>query len=191
MTRRYVQSGAQRDEQLLPEIERVWTENFRVYGVRKGIWRQLHRERMAVARCTVARLMRRVAGLRGVVRGKTVRTTVSQPNAPCPRDHVQRQFRADRPNQLWVSDLTYVSTCQGIAYVAFVIDVYVRRIVGWRSSTSARGPTSCSMRWNRRCMPVGPIGGDRLIHHSDRGSQYCWDSVHRAACGGWPGAFCR
>ncbi|MBA4284869.1 MAG: IS3 family transposase [Xanthomonadaceae bacterium] len=158
-----------RDEQLLPEIERVWTENFRVYGVRK-VWRQLRRERMAVARCTVARLMRR-AGLRGVVRGKIVRTTLSQPNAPCPRDHVQRQFRADRPNQLWVSDFTYVSTYQGFAYVAFVIDVYARRIVGWRSSTSARTDFVLDAL-EQALYARRPFGGDRLIHHSDRGSQY-------------------
>jgi len=159
----------QRDEQLLAEIERIWTDNFRVYGVRK-VWRQLHREQMAVARCTVARLMRR-AGLRGVVRGKTVRTTVSQPNAPCPRDHVQRQFRADRPNQLWVSDFTYVSTYQGFAYVAFVIDVYARRIVGWRSSTSARTDFVLDAL-EQALYARKPVGGDRLVHHSDRGSQY-------------------
>src|SRR5690606_5810049 len=120
----------------LPEIERVWNENFRVYGVRK-VWRQLRREGFAVARCTVERLMKRL-GLRGVVRGKSVRTTISDANAPCPFDHVRRQFKADRPNALWVSDFTYVSTWQGFVYVAFVIDVYARRIVGWRASTLAR-----------------------------------------------------
>ena len=116
------------DEVLSPEVERVWNENFQVYGVRK-VWRQLRREQFDVARCTVQRLMKRL-GLRGVIRGKTVRTTISDPKAPCPRDHVQRQFSADRPNKLWVSDFTYVSTWQGMVYVAFVIDVFARRIVG-------------------------------------------------------------
>lgn len=120
----------------MPEIERVWQGNLQVYGADK-VWRQLDREGMTVARCTVERLMRR-QGLRGVVRGKVVRTTVSDPKAPCPLDRVNRQFRAERPNQLWASDFTYVSTWQGWLYVAFVIDVFARRIVGWRVSSSMR-----------------------------------------------------
>ena len=121
---------AKRDAQLLPEIERVWHFNQRVYGARK-VWRQLNREGIVVARCTVSGLMRR-AHLVGAVRGKVVRTTIPDKKAVCPLDRVNRQFRADRPNQLWVSDFTYVSTWRGWLYVAFVIDVFARRIVGWR-----------------------------------------------------------
>src|SRR5690606_37110016 len=102
---------AKRDDALMPEIRRVWDENFAVYGVRK-VWRQMRRERFEVARCTVARLMKRL-GLRGVIRGKPARTTISDPTLVCPLDRVQRQFTADRPNALWVSDFTYVSTWQG------------------------------------------------------------------------------
>ena len=124
----------QRDATLVPHIERVWQTNLQVYGADK-VWHQLHREGIAVARCTVERLMQR-QGLRGVMRGKVVRTTISDPKAPCPLDKVNRQFKAQRPNQLWVSDFTYVSTWQGWLYVAFVIDVFARRIVGWRVSSS-------------------------------------------------------
>ena len=123
---------AKRDERLLPQIERVWQANLRVYGADK-VWKQLNREGVPVARCTVERLMRRL-GLQGARRGKTVRTTVPDRSAPCPLDRVNRQFKADRPNQLWVSDFTYVSTWQGWLYVAFVVDVFARRIVGWRVS---------------------------------------------------------
>ncbi len=157
------------DEILIPEVQRVWDDNYQVYGVRK-VWRQLRRERVDVARCTVQRLMKRL-GLRGVVRGKAVRTTVSDPKAPCPLDHVKRQFKADRPNALWVSDFTYVSTWQGWVYVAFVIDVFARRIVGWKAS--------CSMQTDfvldaleQALYARKPVGPDRLIHHSDRGVQY-------------------
>ncbi len=109
-------------------------------------------------------------GLRGVIRGKGVRTTVSNPSAPCPLDHVQRQFKADRPNALWVSDFTYVSTWRGFVYVAFVIDVYARRIVGWRASTSAR--TDFVLDALEQALHARkPVGPDRLIHHSDRGVQ--------------------
>ena len=124
-----------RDTDLCEQIRRVWEENFQVYGVRK-VWRQLLREGVQVARCTVERLMRQM-GLRGVVRGKPVRTTVADPARPCPLDRVNRQFRADRPDALWVSDFTYVSTWQGFAYVAFVIDVFARRIVGWKVAATA------------------------------------------------------
>jgi transposase InsO family protein len=120
----------------MPEIQRVWQANLQVYGSDK-VWKQLEREGMEVARCTVERLMRRL-GLRGVVRGKVVRTTNSDSSAPCPLDKVNRQFRAERPNQLWVSDFTYVSTWQGWLYVAFFVDVFARRIVGWRVSRSMR-----------------------------------------------------
>ncbi len=125
---------ARRDGALMPKIEEVWDANLQVYGAGK-VWKQMSREGDTVARCTVERLMRRL-GLRGVRRGKAVRTTVSDPKAPCPLDKVNRQFRAERPDQLWVSDFTYVSTWQGWLYVAFVIDVFARRIVGWRVSTS-------------------------------------------------------
>src|SRR5690606_30989128 len=111
-----------------------WTENHEVYGADKT-WRQLNREAIEVARCTVERLMRKL-GISGVVRGKSVRTTHPDPARPCPLDLVQRQFTADRPDQLWVSDYTFVSTWQGFAYVAFIIDVYARRIVGWKLSSS-------------------------------------------------------
>jgi transposase InsO family protein len=158
---------AQRDEDLCARIRRVWTENRQVYGVRK-VWRQLLREGVRVARCTVERLMRGL-GLRGIVRGKTLRTTVSDLATPCPLDRVNRQFRADRPNALWVSDFTYVSTWAGFVYVAFVIDVFARRIVGWRVSASARtdfvlDALEQALHARRRT--------DSLIHHSDRGVQY-------------------
>jgi putative transposase len=116
------------DLALKPQIARVFAENFAVYGVRK-LWRQMRREGFAVARCTVERLMREM-GLRGVIRGKPVRTTVSDKAAPCPPDHVNRQFHAPAPNRLWLSDFTYVATWAGFVYVAFVIDAYARRIVG-------------------------------------------------------------
>ncbi len=125
---------ARRDDTLIPHIERVWQTNLQVYGADK-VWRQMNREGNAVARCTVERLMRRL-GLRGVIRGKVVRTTISDSKAPCPLDRVNREFKAERPNQLWVSDFTYVSTWQGWLYVAFVIDVFARCIVGWRVSSS-------------------------------------------------------
>ena len=124
-----------RDAILRPEITRVWEENFKVYGVRK-VWRQMLREGIDVARCTVTRLMRQM-GLRGAVRGKPVKTTISNPATPCPADHVNRQFRAPRPNRLWVSDFTYVSTWSGFVFVAFVLDTFARRIVGWRASRTA------------------------------------------------------
>jgi putative transposase len=139
---------AKRDLVLTVEIRRVFEANFGVYGVRK-VWRQLGREGIGTARCTVARLMGQM-GLQGAVRGCEVRTTVSNPAAACPLDRVNRQFRAPRPNALWLSDFTYVATWQGFVYVAFVIDVFARRIVGWRVSRSA-APTSCWMRWNRPC----------------------------------------
>ena len=143
---------ARQDARLKIEVRRVFDENFPVYGVRK-VWRQIKREGFDVARCTVSRLMRDM-GLQGVIRGKTVKTTISDKAAPCPLDHVNRQFKAPGPNVLWLSDFTYVATWTGFVYVAFVIDAYARRIVGWRVSRR-RTPASCSTRWSRHCM----IGG--------------------------------
>jgi transposase InsO family protein len=158
---------AKRDELLMPQVQRVWNENHQVYGSRK-VWKQLHRERQAVARCTVERLMRRL-GIEGVVRGKPVRTTFADPARPCPRDHVNRQFAAERPDQLWVSDYTFVSTWQGFAYVAFVIDVYARRIVGWKLSSSQQ--TQFVLDALEQALHARRPA-ERLVHHSDRGSQY-------------------
>jgi transposase InsO family protein len=161
---------AKRDAALIAEVQRVHRENFGVYGVRK-VWRQMRREgRFDVARCTVERLMRQL-GLQGVIRGKPVRTTIANPTAACPLDHVNRQFKAMRPNELWVSDFTYVSTWQGFVYVAFIIDVYARRIVGWRASATPRTDFVLDALeqalYERR-----PQAGARLVAHSDRGSQY-------------------
>jgi putative transposase len=143
---------ARHDQWLGEHIGRVWREHHEVYGVRK-VWKQLAREGYVVARCTVARLMRRL-GLAGVVRGRKFKvTTIPDTAAPRPRDLVARQFTATRPNQLWVADLTYVATWRGFIYVAFVIDVLSRRIVGWRASTSLRSDRP-SMRWSRRSTHV-------------------------------------
>jgi transposase InsO family protein len=160
---------AHRDEALAPQIERVWQANMQVYGAKK-VWRQLAREGTAVARCTVERLMR-ARGLRGVMRGKVVRTTVSNAKMACPMDKVNRQFRAERPNQLWVSDFTYVSTWQGWLYVAFVIDVFARRIVGWRVSSSMQTDFVLDAL-EQALYARQPERDSSLIHHSDRGSQY-------------------
>jgi transposase InsO family protein len=160
---------ARRDESLIPDIERIWQVNLQVYGADK-VWKQMNREGVEVARCTVERLMQRL-GLRGVIRGKVVRTTISDATAPCPLARVNRQFKADRPNQLWVSDFTYVSTWQGWLYVAFVIDVFARRIVGWRVSSSMR--TDFVLDALEQALYARQPERDRsLIHHSDRGSQY-------------------
>ena len=156
-----------RDEALKPEIQRVWEENFCVYGARK-VWRQLNREHIAVARCTVDRLMRSL-GLQGVVRGRSCRTTVSDDAADRPADLVKRQFTATRPNQLWVADITFVATWMGFVYVAFIIDVYARRIVGWRVAKSLRTDLVLDALeqalWSR-------TRTQGLIHHSDCGCQY-------------------
>ncbi|WAL84000.1 IS3 family transposase [Pandoraea sp. XJJ-1] len=160
---------AKRDDVLCPEIQRVWHANMRVYGADK-VWKQMNREQIRVARCTVERLMQRL-GLHGAVRGKRVRTTIPDVSAPRPLDRVNRQFKADRPNQLWVSDFTYVSTWQGWLYVAFVIDVFARRIVGWRVSRTMR--TDFVLDAPEQALYARQPGGDgTLIHHSDRGSQY-------------------
>ena len=160
---------AKSDEVLTPQIERIWQANMQVYGAEK-VWRQLRREGIEAARCTVERLMRR-AGLRGVMRGKVVKTTIGNAAAPCPLDRVNRQFKAQRPNQLWVSDFTYVSTWQGFVYVAFVIDVFARRIVGWRVSSSMRTDFVLDAL-EQALYARQPERDDALIHHSDRGSQY-------------------
>jgi transposase InsO family protein len=160
---------ARRDAALKLEIRRVFEENFSVYGVRK-VWRQLRREGFVAARCTVARLMRRM-GLQGAIRGKPVRTTVSDKAAPCPLDHVNRQFHAPAPNRLWLSDFTYVATRAGFVYVAFVIDAFARRIVGWRASRTAHAGFVLDALeqalYERR-----PVRDGGLVHHSDRGVQY-------------------
>lgn len=160
---------AQRDAKLSGEIQRVWEENFRVYGVRK-IWRQLCREGHEVARCTVTRLMRQL-GLSGAVRGRRFKTTVPADVADRPMDLVARAFTANEPNQLWVSDFTYVATWRGFVYVAFVIDVFSRRIVGWRVSSSLKTELALDALEQAICERE-EAQADRLIHHSDRGVQY-------------------
>jgi transposase InsO family protein len=160
---------AKRDGSLKVEVQRVFAENFEVYGVRK-VWRQLKREGFDIARCTVERLMRSM-GLHGVIRGKPVKTTVSDKAAPCPLDHVKRRFRASKPNVLWVSDFTYVATWQGFVYVAFVIDTFARRIVGWRASRTAH--TGFVLDALEQALhDRRPVRRGGLVHHSDRGSQY-------------------
>jgi transposase InsO family protein len=168
---------AKRDMVLKPEIARVFRENFEVYGIRK-VWRQLQRESVNVARCTVERLMRSM-GLQGVIRGKSVRTTISDKAVPCPLDHVNRQFNAPQPNMLWVSDFTYVATWSGFVYVAFVIDAYARRIVGWRVSRSAHAGFVLDAL-EQALHERRPVHRGGLVHHSDRGSQggLKWWSQH-------------
>ena len=155
------------DDALRAAIRRVWEDNFEVYGARK-VWRQLRREGYDVARCTIERLMHEM-GLQGVIRGKKKRTTIPSEKDPRPLDLVQRQFAAERPNQLWVADFTYVATWLGFVYVAFVIDVFARMIVGWRVSSAMSAELTLDALeqalWARKIK-----GG--LIHHSDRGSQY-------------------
>ena len=146
----------------------MWHANLQVYGADK-VWLQLNREGVSVARCTVERLMR-LQGLQGVRRGKTQRTTMADPKVPRPLDRVNRQFRAERPNQLWVSDFTYVSTWQGWVYVAFVIDVFSRRIVGWRQSSSMH--TDFVLDALEQALYARQPDRNTLIHHSDRGAQY-------------------
>jgi putative transposase len=157
-----------RDAELKPQIQRVWRENFCAYGAHKT-WKQLNREKIRVARCTVRRLMRQL-GLCGVKRGKAFKiTTLSEDGAPRPADLVERQFVAERPNQLWVADFTYVATWRGFVFVAFVIDVFSRMIVGWRVSTSMKADLvldALEQAVHARCETEG------LIHHSDRGKQY-------------------
>ncbi len=158
-----------RDHALMIDIRRILAENFQVYGVRK-VWRQLLREGIKVARCTVARLMWRM-GLKGAVRGKVVRTTISNTAAPCPLDRVNRAFQPPCPDRLWVADFTYVSTWNGFIYVAFVIDAFARRIVGWRVSRSAHAQFVLDAL-EQAIHDRRPAHKGGLIHHSDRGSQY-------------------
>ena len=169
-----------RDAALDEHIGRVWQENREVYGVRK-VWKQLQREGHPVARCTVARLMRQ-RGLRGAMRGRRFKvTTIPDTAAPRPADLVTRQFMATRPNQLWVADLTYVATWRGFVYVAFVIDVFSRRIVGWRASSSLR--SDLALDAFEQALYARPIGlSERLVHHSDRGVQTCRFGTRS----GWP-----
>jgi putative transposase len=159
---------AKRDDELRVEIERVWKENLSVYGVEK-VWRQLRREKEDVARCTVERLMRSL-GLRGAVRGRGFKaTTTADLSTVRPPDLVERDFRASRPNQLWVADLTYVATWSGFVYAAFVIDAFSRAIVGWRVSNSLRSDLALDALEQALHARAGT---DRLVHHSDRGVQY-------------------
>jgi len=157
----------QRDGMLVAEIRRVYDQNFHVYGARK-VWRQLGREDIVVARCTVERLMRSLS-LKGVVRARKCRTTIADKDAERPLDLVKRQFQASRPNQLWVADFTYVATWAGFVYVAFVIDVFARRIIGWRVARSMHAELVLDALeqalWSRS-------GTQGVVHHSDRGSQY-------------------
>ena len=158
---------SKRDAELRPEMKRVWEDNQSVYGARK-LWHAMKREKFDIALCTVERLMRDI-GIEGVWRGKKVKTTWPDKALPCPMDRVNRQFRATMPNQLWVSDFTYVSTWQGFVYVAFVINTFANKIVGWRASRSQQTQFVLDALeqalYERR-------PSDSLIHHSDRGSQY-------------------
>ena len=170
---RPVSARQQRDAWLKVAIRRVWTDQRRVYGADK-VWAQLNREGIPVARCTVERLMRAL-GLRGVVRGqRNVRTTVADEAATRPADLVARQFRAPAPNRLWVCDLTYVKTHSGWVYVAFVVDVFSRLVVGWQASRSLRTDLALDALemalWRRRASRARRLDG--LVHHSDRGVQY-------------------
>jgi len=159
---------AKRDEELRAKIRRVHEENFGVYGAEK-VWRQLKREGVEVARCTVERLMRGL-GLRGAVRGRAFKvTTVADESTLRPQDLVRREFMATKPNQLWVADFTYVATWLGFVYVAFIIDVFSRAIVGWRASKSMR--TDLVLDALEQALHARPLTGD-LVHHSDHGSQY-------------------
>ncbi len=159
---------AQRDEVLRARIQQAWEANFNVYGARK-LWRELRRQQVAVARCTVERLMKTL-GIRRVIRGNAVKTTVSDLAKPCPQDLVNRQFKASRPNALWVSDFTYVSTWQGFVYVAFVINVFARRIAGWRVSSSMQ--TDFVLDALEQALHARRPAEQSLIHRSDLGVQY-------------------
>jgi len=159
-----------RDERLQGEIRRVWRENFAVYGAEK-VWRQLNREGTRVARCTVVRLMGEL-GLKGAVRGRAFKTTTqTEEGAPRPFDLVDRDFTRSRPNELWVADLTYVATWRGFVYVAFVIDAFSRRIVGWRVSRSLRSDLALDALEQAICEREED-SLEQLVHHSDRGVQY-------------------
>lgn len=158
---------AKRDAYLRKEMADVWTKNRSVYGARK-LWHAMKREKIDVARCTVERLMRQL-GIQGVRRGKKIKTTQGQPADQCPLDKVNRQFRASQPNELWVSDFTFVSTWRGFVYVAFVIDTFANRIVGWKASTIQ--DTQFVLDALEQAIHARKPA-ENLIHHSDRGSQY-------------------
>ena len=162
-----VPARQRRDALLCDEIRRVWRENFCVYGARKT-WRQLNREQIAVARCTVERLMGKI-GLCGASRGKAFKTTIPDEKGARPADLVERKFTAERPNQLWVADFTYVATWQGFVFVAFVIDVFARCIVGWRVSSSIK--TDLVLDALEQALHARS-DTDGLVHHSDKGCQY-------------------
>ena len=156
-----------RDEALKAEIKRVWHENFEVYGARK-VWKQLQRESIPAARCTVERLMS-ILDMQGARRGKAFKTTIPDEDAARPADLVERSFMATRPNQLWVADITFVATWRGFVFVAFVVDVFARRIVGWRVSSSIK----TDLVLDALEQAIYARGkSDELIHHSDRGTQY-------------------
>jgi transposase InsO family protein len=157
----------QRDAELRDEIQRVWDAHHQVYGPRK-VWRQLRRDGIVAARCTIERLMRAM-GLQGAIRGRKFKTTIPDEAAARPADLVQRSFTATRPNQLWVADLTYVATWSGFVFVAFVVDVFARRIVGWRVGTSLA--TDLALDALEQALYARPER-DGLVHHSDRGTQY-------------------
>jgi transposase InsO family protein len=162
-------SRAKRDASHCRDIERIWNDNHQVYGARK-IWHALRREGKDIARCTVERLMKALR-LQGAVRGRRVITTNPDAAQSCPDDRVNRQFKATAPNRLWVSDFTYVSSWTGMVYVAFVIDVFARKIVGWKVSTSMTTAFVLHALNQAICQRC-PAEADGLIHHSDRGSQY-------------------
>jgi len=159
---------AKRDKKHSREIKRIFDASGRRYGARK-VWHALRRENNDIARCTVERLMKAM-GLQGVIRGKPPITTTPDTSQPCPDDRVNREFVAQKPNQLWVSDFTYVSSWQGTVYVAFVIDVFARKIVGWRVSTSMTAQFALDALNQAICQRMPSEAG--LVHHSDRGSQY-------------------
>ncbi len=165
--RKRIPRRLQRDRELRGSIRRIWEENFQAYGARK-VWKQLHREQIPVARCTVERLMRQ-EGLKGVVRGRRKRTTIANDLFEKPLDRVQRRFVASRPDELWVADFTFVATWAGFVYVAFVIDVFARRIVGWRASRSMH--TELVLDALDQALYARQVEKG-LIHHSDHGSQY-------------------
>ena len=166
---RRLPARAVRDGRLKTEIRRVWTASRQLYGARK-VWRQLQREGVEVARCTVERLMRDMK-LQGAVRGRRVRTTMPDGAGERPMDRVERNFTATRPNQLWVADLTYVATWRGFVYVAFVVDAFARRIVGWRVAKTLR--TDLVLDALEQALYDRPLGSaPALVHHSDRGVQY-------------------
>jgi putative transposase len=171
-----------RDAQLKAEIERVWKENFQVYGARK-LWRQRQREGIGVARCTVERLMGEL-GLQGVVRGKPKRTTVADPQAQRPADLVCRDFTAQRPNQLWVADLTYVRTWSGFCYAAFIIDAYSRLLVGWQLASHLRTDLAWSPG-DGHLAPPGPAAGAGAS--LGQGRPISVDPLHRPPRRGWGG----